>query len=436
MGELCTERIIGYYANNACMTGSPAGMRSGNNSSIENLLTINEAGNIQLISPPFSPENIVPCLPPQNEDCYITDTPEPPPVVLSAQDDEDIRLVGGLKEAGFWTNDQDLQAMQNYQGARIFHVYGGKKLSDERLAEIAATLDQAFIVSLDQEGGPISRLVWAEGVTQITLRALAETNFSPEQKYTYAIKIGNLTARYLKIYGINLNFGPILDLHTPQKKRNISDTDPNLISDLAQGYMEGLQSEGVAYCAKHFPDSWTTGDTDQQLISSSLPMEQLFIDQRYQSLINADLPAIMMSHLILNGETSPDRNNPASLSRAWGRLLRNRMGFNGLIVTDSLGAGSITEYRHARHLTHEETVIQAYQAGADLVIGNMNTAAILEQAVLDGRLSMDQIRESAQRIRDFSARFPRPQPLGEEERRAALVELEKEANALWKEIIN
>lgn len=356
------------------------------------------------------------------------------PIVLSPQDEEDIKLVGGFYATGFWDNENKLKWLQDSQADRVFHVYGGKKLTDEMLASFTATLDKAFIISLDQEGGPINRLVWAEGVTQISLRALTESKMPREQKYEYAKRIGKLTAKYLKVYGINLNFGPPLDMHTPIKYRNISDNDPSIISYLAKGYMEGIQSENVAYCAKHFPDSATKGDTDIQLVSSNLPIEQLSIEQRYQPLIKAGLPAVMMSHVIFAGNGSPDRTTPASLSREWVNMLRNKMNFDGLIITDAFGKGAIPDYLKSRGLTDKNAVIQAYKAGVDLVMGVYNIASILREAVIARKIPIAQIRKSAQRIRDFSQTFPRSKPLDTEKRKKALVDLEKEAKALYKEI--
>lgn len=383
---------------------------------------------------------------------FSADKVETPTIILSPQDEEALKLVGGFYGLGVWDKEKELREMQDQQKAQAFHIYG-TRLTDETLTELISFLDKASIISIDQEGGPINRLVWAEGVTQFNLRMIAELKATNEKKCEYAKKVGELTAKYLKAYGVNLNCGPILDLHTATRNRNISNNDPFIIASLTKAYMEGLQSERVAYCAKHFPDNVTAINTDDHLASSSLPINQLSIDVRYQPLIEGGVPVIMLSNAIFKGKGSCDASNPASLSRPWVDFLRNNLKFDGLIITDAMATGSIAEFtaskngaRSSEMENYEKAITQAYAAGVDLVLGSPRilvsgkyptapyVSSILRKAVISGEIPLEQIKKSAQRIRAFSKKFPKNLLLDANSRKNTLSKLEKEAEDLYKEM--
>ena len=293
------------------------------------------------------------------------------------------------------------------------------------------------MVTIDQEGGMVNRFKWAS-----QLQKLAPYVLGKNPNVSLTKEAGEITGELLRELGINVNLAPFLDLHDTLGTRGFS-KDPAQISTYATAFMEGLLAAGVAPCAKHFPDSSDQQDTHHDIVRVNLSKEQLKIRERFQSLIAHGLPAIMMSHVIFD---SVDPNNPASLSKIWiTDILRNELNFKGLIVTDAMEMAAIQNLG----IPEEEAIVRAFQAGADMVMpsggdprrvkksitvgaeklglsadstlvqGLLAGADLLtqshvnpaEKALFDaynqGRITEARINESARRILELDARFPR-----------------------------
>jgi len=207
-------------------------------------------------------------------------------------------------------------------------------------------------IAIDQENGRVNRLRSIVG----DLPAIADI-----KRTGNAEEFGRQVGRSLRDHGLDLDFAPVLDLE-------IFDdfTDNSLrtrcwgktaeeVTKWAGEFIEGLQSENILACGKHFPGLGGA----QQDSHEVLPTVTRWGDADLQPFINLRdrLPAIMVSHAhypILD-------SRPASLSSAiMTGLLRERLGFTGVIVTDDMEMGAITDF--------EGAVVAAVQAGADLVL--------------------------------------------------------------------
>jgi len=204
------------------------------------------------------------------------------------------------------------------------------------------------------------------------------------------------------MHGINLNFAPFLDLHDYSKGglRRFGN-DPRVIGQHGRAFMAGLLSTGVGACAKHFPDGNDAeyGNPHEQLIEVPYSPESLQYQARYGPLIDAGLPAIMMSHVAFSAVDG----QPASLSKKWiTEILRGELGFDGVVITDALGMDAIEE-----NIPMEAAVIRSINAGADLILGDAShVRKILNKAVSSGEITSERINEAAARVLTLSKSYP------------------------------
>lgn len=305
------------------------------------------------------------------------------------------KCIAGVDDCIGGNIQRAINALQS-ENFRSFHIFG--TMTFDQMATIQnALLDQTappLVVSADQEGGPISRLGWMPQLRWISANMLVRSG-----DINLAEEAGYITGQLLHLNGINLNLAPFVDLHAYEPGRRFSDNSRE-ISLYAQAYVQGLIKAHIGSCAKHFPDGSPQNPHNRAGIVN-LTLRELQVAERYQPLINAGLPAIMVGHDIF---TQVDPGIPVSISKRWiTNILREEMGFEGLIVTDSLG---MTGLMHEVS-SYEEAILRAFQAGADLLMANGPAVRnVLTRAVSTGEISRERVNESARRILMFSQQFP------------------------------
>lgn len=231
-----------------------------------------------------------------------------------------------------------------------------------RLQQIARlSLGKPMTIAIDQEGGTVSRLDPPFGQYPDAF------SYGPEGEEA-AFGWGLEQGRELSRLGVTMNLAPVLDVNTLGQKgvmhRRAWGTDPETVSRLGLAAIRGLKAGGVAACAKHFPGIGHSS-LDSHLLrpvyGRSLEEMEACELLPFQAAIAEGVEAIMVSHLVY---PALDQDRPASLSEAVMRgLLRRKMGFNGLILTDNLQMGAI-----AQELEPQEAAIAALEAGADRVL--------------------------------------------------------------------
>jgi beta-N-acetylhexosaminidase len=220
-----------------------------------------------------------------------------------------------------------------------------------------------LFVSIDQEGGSVVRLT--EGFTvfpsQMAVGATGSTDL--------AALMAEVTAQEIKALGINMNLAPVLDVNNNPDNPVIGlrsfGSSPDLVSALGTAMIERYRQMGVIPTAKHFPGH---GDTavDSHYGLPLVPHDRTHLDQiefpPFRAAIAAGVPAIMTAHVLFPA-IDPNAGSPATLSsRVLQGLLREEMGFDGLIVTDSLSMGAL-----ANLVGTTEAAQLAFRAGADLL---------------------------------------------------------------------
>lgn len=223
------------------------------------------------------------------------------------------------------------------------------------------SLDRPFI-SIDQEGGRVWRT--------------REFSSAPPDAATFASKatprqiaqFGAFTGQLLELLGINLNFAPVLDLdHFPDQNNGLRGrcwgTDSQRVIDHAGTFNRWMRKQGVLSCGKHFPtNGLALSDPHHDLPVADITLEDLLKEDLlpYTALM-PELDAIMACHLLF---PKLDPELPASLSRRiLTGLLRDQLGYNGLILTDDLDMGAIVN-----HYGRGNDISMALEAGADLAL--------------------------------------------------------------------
>ena len=288
-----------------------------------------------------------------------------------------------------------------------------RQLTDS-LQRLARDLDlPPLLIATDQEGGQLMAI--GEGTTPLPGNMSLGATGSTE----LARKAGEVLGRELAAMGVNCNYAPSCDVNiNPQNPvigiRSFGE-DPSSVAKLSAAMIEGIQSQGVAATAKHFPGHGDTdGDSHHGLPSVSHTMERLRQVEfsPFQSAISAEVKLMMTAHLALPVIDGPDAP-PATLSRRiLTGLLREELGFNGVIVTDAMDMHAI---RQGEALG--EDALRAVAAGVDLLLLTSNpddqrrVYESLTSAIQNSKLNEESTSVSVERIlslKDWLAEYPQP----------------------------
>jgi beta-N-acetylhexosaminidase len=270
-------------------------------------------------------------------------------------------------------------------------------------ALLAALRGRAAIpleIAVDQEPG--SRVARLAGIVRASPSARRLGRMPPDRVYRY----GLATGRDLAALGVTADLAPVLDVTGSSGDGVIGDrsfgADPDTVSRAAVAYLRGLTAGGVAPVGKHFPGHGaTTVDSHERLPVVAATSARLAAHDLapFRAAIRSGLDAVMVGHLVVR---AVDARAPATLSRAVvGGLLREDMGFDGLVVSDALEMGAI-----AASWPLPVAAERALAAGVDQLILSDHTAvpavlAHLERAVAAGRLPDARVREAFLRVQRF-----------------------------------
>jgi len=238
-----------------------------------------------------------------------------------------------------------------------------------------------LFIALDQEGGTIARL--KKGFTEFPDNAALGMSKNPKLAYKSAQYIG----KEIKSVGVNFNLAPVVDVNNNPKNpiigvRSFGD-DPKLVTQFGKKSIEGYESIGVIPCLKHFPghgDTTLDSHNDLPLVPKSL--SQLLKTELYPYVNLAPKAQAIMTAHILFPQIDPD--NCATLSsKILKGILRERLNFNGVLITDSLTMRGVLK----GHENLKEVVFKAIKAGNDiLLIGNRDP-----KNRVDGKVHVDEI---------------------------------------------
>ncbi len=219
---------------------------------------------------------------------------------------------------------------------------------------------EAFICT-DQEGGKIVRL------PQELLSLKGASYYSNNKTPAEVFKVGELTAKQLRLCGINVDFAPVMDINSNPKNPIIGErsygSKSNTVVEYGLQMASGLQTGGVVCAVKHFPGHGDT-DTDSHLALPSVNKSYAQLKQfelvPFKAAVEAKIPVVMTAHIMF---PKIDSKYPATMShKILTGILRQDLGFDGIIITDDLEMAAIR-----KNFGIVNGALSAINAGADMV---------------------------------------------------------------------
>ena len=280
----------------------------------------------------------------------------------------------------------------------------------ELTAELRALCGDALLIATDQEGGGVVRSLDVPYPPSAMALGAADDPALTE-------KVGAATARGLRAQGINLNFAPVADVNSNPRNPVIADRsfgeDPTKVARHVAAFVGGLQGEGVGACVKHFPGHGDT-DTDSHLglpvLDADLERLERLEFRPFRAALAAGVAGVMSAHIVL---PQFDAHRSATLSKAaLTGLLREHLGFDGVIFTDALNMRAIAD-----RTTPTEAVLGAFAAGADMPVHigplseHREIVQGLRRALDEGRLEPNALTASLERVSKLARCYPaQPDP--------------------------
>lgn len=258
--------------------------------------------------------------------------------------------------------------------------------------------DIPLFIGFDEEGGSMSQL------PQELMRTPSKGELGNTNDSSLATGIGAGTAKKLKLLGINTDFGTVLDINTNKNNpiigvRSYGSTKEK-VTEFGINELKAIQNEGVIPTVKHFPGH---GDTE---VDSHLGLPSLNHDLNrlkstelvpFQTAINNGVEMVMTAHIML---PQIDKEYPATMSKKiLTDLLRDEMGYKGVIITDDLEMQAIS-----KNWDLGEAAIKSVEAGADILLvchtieNQQKVYNAVVQGVNDGKIDENRIDESVRRI--------------------------------------
>lgn len=310
-------------------------------------------------------------------------------------------ISGAATVAGQTTKD----AFAEYPVGGILYM-GQNLVSPEQVRQMLARMQEIslerlglpVLLGVDEEGGSVARI---SGNSAFPIGPFPDA-VSLDGDPARAAEIGAELGAYLYSLGFNLDFAPVADVltnpdNTAVRTRAYS-SDPEVVCTMCAAFSGALTDAGVLPCYKHFPGHGATAaDSHQGFAGSDRSLEELRACELlpFRDAVQRGIPMIMVGHITLPQVTGAEV--PASLSSELiTGLLREELSYEGVVITDALNMGAITQY-----YTAGEAAVQAILAGNDMLLfaGDLPEAyqSVLE-AVESGEISMERLDASVLRI--------------------------------------
>jgi len=266
--------------------------------------------------------------------------------------------------------------------------------------------DSPLFLAVDQEGGRVARL--KEPFRSFPGNAAIGMDEEPVKK---AIEFATVTSREMGMVGLNMNLAPVVDVQRGEIEKHLAGRsfgeDPEVVGFLGRIVVKHLQKNGIMAVAKHFPGLGRADvDPHFHLPKINVDLEELekINFPPFAAAIEEDVCGIMTSHAVY---PALDPERPATLSSmVLTEVLRERMSFKGLTITDDLEMGAI-----AGEWSVAQGALEAFQAGADMLLFCKDQSRVRESLNLMRRalekrtILPDRLAQSLERIRKTKAKF-------------------------------
>ena len=311
-----------------------------------------------------------------------------------------------LEWAG-WVEDDEIGGI--YLSIGLPHSYAAK------INELQARARVPLLVTSDFEnGGPGMRINHSYALPSMLPQG-GGTSFPPTMAFgaigdeRFVREYGRITAVEARAVGVHLNFAPVLDVNSNPDNPIINTRsfgeDPATVARLGAAYIQGAHQGGVLATAKHFPghgDTRTDSHLDLPVVPADWDRLNAVELVPFREAVESGVDAVMTAHVIVSGVQGTD-GPPATLDpRFMTELLREEIGFGGLLLTDALNMGALAD----RYGTGEVAVL-ALEAGSDVLLIPMDVTEAIDAVVVAveaGRVDPGRIRASARRVLETKAR--------------------------------
>jgi len=328
------------------------------------------------------------------------------------------RLCGQLLSVGFEGTVAPAELLARIAASQVGGVmlFRPNIVDPPQVASLVASLraaappDAPLLVSIDQEGGLVQRVrapatVWPPMLAVGDARDLVRTT-----------AVGRAIGEELAALGIGWNFAPVLDVHTNPANPVIGNrafgTTPEAVTAQALAFWRGLRAAGLVGCGKHFPghgDTRTDSHLDLPVVAHDLERLRRVELAPFAAAARAGMEALMTAH-VLYPALDPER--PATLShRIATELLRDELGFRGVLVSDDLGMKAVAD-----RYSIEELAVLTIEAGVDHLLVREPVARQMAafEAIVYAAEARSEIRarvaESAARVAALKAACTVPMP--------------------------
>ena len=319
-----------------------------------------------------------------------------------------------ISDTDFYYTDVDTN-LNNYiqeikpGGVILFsdNIYSNKQVK-VFISDLQSVLDIPLIVAVDQEGGRVSRLNSSSEMEVLTIPSHEILGNLNDTVITW--EIGKIIGEELRSLGFNMNLAPVADINSNYKNPVLGDRsfsgNPEIVSSMVKPFIQGLQESGVMSVIKHFPGHGDT-DTDPHSGEVSIDLNLSEIQKRelfpFAPGISQGAAGVMTAH-IKTPQIVETGNLPATLSPFFiGNILRDKMEFNGLVISDSFSMAAIQDT-----WLPEKSAEAFIIAGGDLILRPSNVRASINgllKSVESGNISEERINRSVFRIIEAKYRF-------------------------------
>ncbi|MFW6124294.1 MAG: glycoside hydrolase family 3 N-terminal domain-containing protein [Acidobacteriota bacterium] len=302
---------------------------------------------------------------------------------------------------------QRLEQLVEEQKVGGLIIFGGEAFESAYLInKLQEKSDTPLLIASDLERGLGNQI---EGATLFP--PLMSMGAAGSEELAY--RMGQVTAEEARAAGIHITYAPVVDVNSNPlnpiiNTRSIGE-DPELVSRLAAAFIKGCQENGLIATAKHFPghgDTEVDSHTELPLVDKDLKRLNQVELFPFKKAIEAGVQAVMTAHLFIPA-LDPTPDLPATLSPIIiTELLREKLGFKGLIVTDAMEMGGVTTL-----YSPEEAAVKAVKAGVDCLLLPPDTEKVIEALVREvrsGGINESRIDGSVRRILRAKAKLGLP----------------------------
>lgn len=257
-----------------------------------------------------------------------------------------------------------------------------------------------LFITVDEEGGDVSRIAGNEKMKTTVFPSMEEIGKKEDESYVY--KMGQTIASEIKELGFNTDFAPVADVRTSELNLEIGSRsfggEPDKVAKMVSAFVKGMQQQNISAALKHFPGQGSSsGDTHIESVNIDSSITSLrkndFVP--FEAGIEAGADFVMVSHISVSKVT--ETAQPASMSGLiMETILRDELGFQGVVITDAMDMASITET-----YTPAEAAYGAVSGGADIVLMPEELDAAYNEIlnkINDGTISKERLDASVLRI--------------------------------------